>query len=162
MLLGYVSDEMYVAIAGALVELRQGDVSIEARSRASGAIHAEVGPGAWEVILSHPGHTRKTVQVEFTEKPHQFRLMSDRLLGYMWPKWIEAGGRGQIRLHATRPADSACGGMAAAGHPSVAPCATSPSPRGAASRSCPTATSRSPELAGTSMATRSPRTGASS
>jgi N,N-dimethylformamidase len=105
MLLGYVSDEMYVAIAGALVELRQGDVSIEAHSRASGGIHAEVGPGAWEVILSHPGHTRKTVQVEFTEKPHQFRLMSDRLLGYMWPKWIEAGGRGQIRLHATRPAE---------------------------------------------------------
>jgi N,N-dimethylformamidase len=105
MLLGYVSDEMYVAIADVLIELRQGSESIETRSRASGAIHAETGPGEWEVILSHPGHTRKTVRVTFSETPHQFRLMSDRLVGYMWPKWIEAGGRGQIRLHATRPAD---------------------------------------------------------
>ena len=105
MLIGYVSDEMYVAIAEVQIELRQGSTSIETRSRASGAIQADPGPGQWEVILSHSGYTRKTVQVTFSDTPYQFRLMSDRLFGYMWPKWIEAGGRGQIRLHATQPVD---------------------------------------------------------
>ena len=105
MLIGYVSDEMYVAIADVLVELRQGSTSIETRSRASGAIHATPGPGQWEVILSHSGYTRKSVQATFGEAPAQFRLMSDRLVGYMWPKWIQAGGRGEIRIHTRHPAD---------------------------------------------------------
>jgi N,N-dimethylformamidase len=105
MLIGYVSNEMYIAIAGALIELRQGTLSIETRSRASGAIHCDVGPGEWEVVLSHPGYTRKVVEVTFSEQPHQFRLMSDRLLGYMWPKWVQAGDRAELRIHATEPLD---------------------------------------------------------
>ena len=34
-------------------------------------------------------------------EPLQFRLLSDGLLGYMWPKWIRAGERSEIRIHST-------------------------------------------------------------
>ena len=40
MLLGYVSDERYVALSDVLLEFEQGGRSIEARSRATGAVHA--------------------------------------------------------------------------------------------------------------------------
>jgi len=54
MLLGYVSDERYIALSGVEVELRSSHGSIAARSRASGAIHAEIDPGRYEAILAQP------------------------------------------------------------------------------------------------------------
>ncbi len=31
--------------------------------------------------------------------PHQFRLLSDGLLGYAWPKWVRAGEKSEFRVH---------------------------------------------------------------
>ena len=35
---------------------------------------------------------------------HHFRLLSDNLSGYVWPKWTRSGEVGQVRLHS--PHDS--------------------------------------------------------
>jgi N,N-dimethylformamidase len=105
MLIGYVSDEMHVAIADALLELRREGRSIEARSRASGAVHADPEPGTWEVVLTKPGYGRKSVTLEVSAgmTPHRFRLLSDRLLGYCWPKWVRAGEPVELRVHSPEP-----------------------------------------------------------
>jgi hypothetical protein len=31
--------------------------------------------------------------------PHQFRLLTDGLLGYAWPKWAQSGERSEFRVH---------------------------------------------------------------
>ncbi|MFN9969228.1 MAG: N,N-dimethylformamidase beta subunit family domain-containing protein, partial [Phycisphaerae bacterium] len=31
--------------------------------------------------------------------PHHFRLLSDCLLGYAWPKWVRAGDESEFRVH---------------------------------------------------------------
>ena len=58
-LIGYVSDEWHVAIEGAALEFIRGEgperVSVEAHSRASGAIHADLEPGAWTVAVWQAG-----------------------------------------------------------------------------------------------------------
>lgn len=102
MLVGYVSDENYVAVTDVAVEfLADGDV-YEARSSATGALRADLPEGRYEVVLSHPGYTPKRTHAELrTGAPVQFRLMSDRLLGYAWPKWVTAGARSQVRVHSS-------------------------------------------------------------
>ena len=100
MLLGYVSDERYVALAGVEVELLAAGQSIATRSRASGALHADVAPGTYEVILSKEGYGSKRVAVELTERqPHHFRLLANGLLGYAWPKWVRGGEQSEFRVH---------------------------------------------------------------
>ena len=57
MLIGYVSDEKYVALADVLVEFTntKGE-SWEARSRAgSGSIHCDLPPGDYVVTLNKAG-----------------------------------------------------------------------------------------------------------
>jgi N,N-dimethylformamidase len=100
MLLGYVSDERFVALAGVEVELVGAGASVAARSRASGAIHSEIGPGRYEVILSKDGYGSKRVIADLAEsQPLQFRLLKDGLLGYAWPKWVRAGESSEFRVH---------------------------------------------------------------
>jgi hypothetical protein len=105
MLIGYVSDEQHVAIADAQLEFARDGESVEVRSRASGAVHAEIGPGRWTVTLAKPGYTRKFVDLDVKSDmaPHRFRLLSDRLLGYAWPKWALPGERVELRIHAQEP-----------------------------------------------------------
>ena len=104
-LVGYVSDEKYVALPGVLLEFQrdgQGSTkqSVEARSRATGAVYAAVEPGEWRVTLQHPGYGAKTVKMTVdAAKPHHFRLLADQLLGYAWPKWVRAGERSEFRVH---------------------------------------------------------------
>ena len=45
MLIGYVSDERYVALPDVLLEFSRDGESVEARSRASGSVHAELAQG---------------------------------------------------------------------------------------------------------------------
>jgi N,N-dimethylformamidase len=100
MLIGYVSDERYVALADVLLEFENAGTSVEARSRASGAVHADLAEGPYRVTLSKPGHGAKCMPISVSAgKPYQFRLLSDGLLGYAWPKWVRAGDKSEFRVH---------------------------------------------------------------
>lgn len=105
MLIGYVSDEYYAALPDVLVELRPASgPAVLTRSWPSGAVHAEVAAGPCEVVLALPGFGPKRVQVDIRpEKPIHFRLLSDRLLGYAWPKWCRGGESVEFRVHSVEP-----------------------------------------------------------
>jgi N,N-dimethylformamidase len=108
-LVGYVSDESHVAIEGATLEFIRGEgegrTSVEAHSRASGAVYADLEPGEWIVAVGKPGFGRKLtdIDVEPGMAPRRFRLLADRLLGYAWPKWVRAGEQVELRMHASEP-----------------------------------------------------------
>ncbi|MBA2520574.1 MAG: carboxypeptidase regulatory-like domain-containing protein [Chloroflexia bacterium] len=105
MLVGYVSDERYIAIFDAGVEFeRDGERVAVARSSPRGAIEAAIGPGRYRVTLVKPGFGSKSVEIAVDPAtPHQFRLLSDTLLGYVWPKWVRSGERSEFRVHAVEP-----------------------------------------------------------
>src|SRR5260370_21450971 len=105
MLVGYVSDEYYAALADVLIELRSPNGSpMVTRSGPSGAICADLPAGSYEICLSRPGFGSKRVKVSVPgQSPVQFRLLSDRLLGYAWPKWCRAGDGVPFRVHALEP-----------------------------------------------------------
>ena len=101
MLVGYVSDERYVAVPDVLLEFERDGESIEARSRATGSVHADVSPGEYKVTLYKAGFGSKSAQVTVNpDKPYHFRLLPDTILGYMWPKWVKAGEKSEFRVHA--------------------------------------------------------------
>jgi hypothetical protein len=105
MLIGYVSDERYAAVADVLLEFvdDRGN-SWEARSRASGSIHANLPAGEYTVTLQKPGFGGKRSRVRLpSTEPHQFRLLSEGLLGYAWPKWVRSGERSEFHVHAVEP-----------------------------------------------------------
>jgi hypothetical protein len=101
MLVGYVSNERYVALDQVRVEFQQNGQSVAvATSTPRGAINAEIAPGEYTVTLSKDGHGPKSVVMQAQEgKPYQFRLLSDTLYGYMWPKWVKSGQRSEFRVH---------------------------------------------------------------
>ena len=105
MLVAYVSDERFLALPDVLLEFERDGCSVETRSRASGSVHAELPPGAYRVTLQKPGFGAKRVDVEVGpgRPPHQFRLLSDGLLGYAWPKWVKAGEKSEFRVHSVEP-----------------------------------------------------------
>ncbi len=104
MLIGYASDERYVALADVLFEFEDRLGSFEVRSRASGAVHADIEPGPYRVTISKPGYGAKRVELTVAHgRPYQFRLLADGLLGYAWPKWVRAGQRGEFRVHSVEP-----------------------------------------------------------
>jgi len=102
MLVGYVSDERYVSIPDVLLEFEYDGSSIEARSRATGAVHAEVEAGReYKVTLACRGYGFKSIFMTPKEDElYHFRLLTDSLLGYMWPKWVKAGEKSEFRVHA--------------------------------------------------------------
>jgi hypothetical protein len=101
MLVGYVSDERYLALGDVMFELENESVAVEARSRANGAVYADAPPGRYEVTLSRPGYGAKRVTVTLGGgEPYQFRLLPDGVLGYAWPKWSRAGEAAEWRVHA--------------------------------------------------------------
>ena len=65
MLLGYVSDERYLALAGVEIEILGPHDSLATRSRASGSVHADIEPGRYEIILAKDGYGSKRVTVDF-------------------------------------------------------------------------------------------------
>lgn len=103
MLIGYVSDERYVALPDVQVELiNQQGQSWAFRSRASGSIHGDLPAGIYDIALARSGYGSKRVrQLDLpTPRPHQFRLLSDSLYGYAWPKWVRSGEAAEFRVHA--------------------------------------------------------------
>jgi N,N-dimethylformamidase len=105
MLVAYVSDERYVALADVILEFEGHSGSFEARSRATGSVHVELPSGTYKVTLQMAGFGAKSVCVEIApgRAPHQFRLLSDSLLGYAWPKWVKAGEKSEFRVHSVEP-----------------------------------------------------------
>jgi N,N-dimethylformamidase len=105
-LIGYVSDERYVAIADALVEFeRDGQSVAVVRSTPRGGIYANLEPGRYRVTLVRDGFGSKHVELDIDKDspPHHFRLLSDGLLGYVWPKWVRSGELSEFRVHAVEP-----------------------------------------------------------
>ena len=104
MLIGYVSDEYYAALGDTVLEFR-GDNGRRAvvHSYPSGAVEADIPAGVYAVCLAKPGFGAKRVQVTAGQTPVHLRLLSDRLLGYAWPKWCRAGAAVQFRVHTVEP-----------------------------------------------------------
>lgn len=102
MLIGYVSDEKYVALPEVLLEfVDDKGHSFEARSRATGSVYADLPAGDYTVTLQKAGYGSKRVRLHLpVVQPHQFRLLSDGLLGYAWPKCVRAGEQSEFRVHA--------------------------------------------------------------
>ncbi len=105
MLIGYVSDENYVALADVLLEFDGEPGVFTTRSSASGAVRLELPPGSYTVTLQKPGCGSKRVRLGWTHGrvPCQFRLLVDGLLGYAWPKWVKGGAKAEFRVHSVEP-----------------------------------------------------------
>jgi hypothetical protein len=101
MLIGYVSDEQFVAIADAQVQFEAGgSLAAVVRSTPSGAIHADLPAGPYRVTLARDGFGAKRVDMTVGEQnPYQFRLLSNALCGFAWPKWLRSGDRCEFRVH---------------------------------------------------------------
>ncbi len=100
MLVGYVSNERYVALADVLFEFRNEAGVTTARSTVSGSVYADVAPGEYEVVLGRDGYGSKIVTMTISETdPYHFRLLSDCLLGYMSPRCVRSGERSEFRVH---------------------------------------------------------------
>src|SRR5262249_17094366 len=100
-LIGYVSDERYVAVPDAVLEFisARGE-SFEARSRASGAVYVHVPDGEYRVVIQKPGFGAKFSRITRpVTQPHRFRLLTDGLMGYAWPKWVRSGEKSEFRVH---------------------------------------------------------------
>ncbi len=103
--IGYVSDERYVALPDVNLEFVnfRGE-SWETRSRATGSVHLDLPSGEYIVTLQKPGFGGKRVKLTLpTSQPHQFRLLSDGLLGYAWPKCVQSGEDSEFRVHSVEP-----------------------------------------------------------
>jgi N,N-dimethylformamidase len=107
MLIGYVSDERYVALPGVGLEFQRADGETVAivTSSPRGAVFADLTPGEYKVTLQKEGFGAKIVDltVGAAHTPYPFRLLSNRIRGYMWPKWVKSGERAEFRVHATEP-----------------------------------------------------------
>jgi N,N-dimethylformamidase len=101
MLIGYVSDENFVALSGVALEFeRDGQFVAAVNSTASGAVRGDIPAGSYRVTLTKAGYGSKRVTADVTEKtPIQFRLLSDSPYGYAWPKWTKAGEKSEFRVH---------------------------------------------------------------
>lgn len=105
MLIGYVSDERYVALADVSVEFEGEAGSFEARSRATGSVHADLPPGRYRTTLQKPGFGSKSILLDVGpgQACHQFRLLADGLLGYAWPKCVRSEEKSEFRVHSVEP-----------------------------------------------------------
>ena len=101
MLVGYVSNERYVALPDVLFEFRRDGNVTTARSTISGSVYADVSPGEYEVVVGRDGYGSKIVTMTVSEsEPYHFRLLSDCLLGYMSPRCVKSGEKSEFRVHA--------------------------------------------------------------
>lgn len=105
MLIGHVSDEYDVAIPDVIVEIeRDGETVAVVRSSPRGKVEADVGPGPCRVTLAMEGFGSKSVEFDIDPaSPRRFRLLSDCLLGYAWPKWVRSGEPSEFRVHSVEP-----------------------------------------------------------
>lgn len=106
MQIGWVSDEYDLAIAGVVVDVeRDGAVVAQVRSGATGAILVDVPPGPCVLSLACVGYGAKRVRAVLgpDRPPLRLRLLSDRLIGFVWPRWVAGGGSSEVRFHGVEP-----------------------------------------------------------
>jgi len=100
MLIGYVSDERYVALPGVSFEFVNDSARVQVSSSASGAVEADLSPGLYDVTLFREGYGSKRVSITVNPtEPYQFRMLKNGLLGYVWPKCVKSGERSEFRVH---------------------------------------------------------------
>jgi hypothetical protein len=100
--IAYVSDENYLALAEVAAEVQSTDTGaiFVLKSSPRGAFYGDIRRGRYRVTLAKEGYGSKWLECDLdSSKPYQFRLLSDSLLGFMWPKWSRAGDRSEIRAH---------------------------------------------------------------
>jgi len=105
-LLAYVSDEMYLALSDVMAEFEPaaGGVPVILRSSPRGAFYGDISAGSYRVTLAKSGYGSKSALVHFDESgPVQFRLLSDGIVGYMWPKWVRGDEAAEYRVHSVEP-----------------------------------------------------------
>jgi N,N-dimethylformamidase len=105
-LIGYVSDERFVALADVLLEFqRAGELAAVVRSTPRGGIYVDLPPGDYQVTLVKDGYGSKRVNITILAgaAPYQFRLLSDCILGYVWPRSVKTGERSEFRVHSAEP-----------------------------------------------------------
>ena len=166
MLIGYVSDERYLALPDVALEFVDdrgavvgGPVTGDRRGprRPPGrALHASP--------CSSPATGRSAAGSSVpAASPHQFRLLADGLSGYVWPKWVRGGEAGEFRVHCRRavPPGAVAIRLVAGARPRASAGSTSTA-RGRRCRSRPTATTPRRAWSGTRSATTARRTGSSS
>jgi len=101
MLIGYVSDERHIALHDVQFEIASETLHVEARSRATGEIFADIPPGPYTVTCQKDGYGPKRAQINLhPDRPHHFRLLAHKLLGYAWPKCVKSGEKSEFRVHA--------------------------------------------------------------
>lgn len=105
MFIGYVSDERYVALSDVVLEFQQnGKTLAVVRSTPRGGIYADLPPGEYKVTLVKDGYGSKSVTMTANEaRPYHFRLLSDCILGYVWPRAVKTGERSEFRVHSPEP-----------------------------------------------------------
>ncbi|MGE0212901.1 MAG: N,N-dimethylformamidase beta subunit family domain-containing protein [Parvibaculaceae bacterium] len=104
MLVCYISEETYAALADVLVEIAAPEGPLLLRSGVTGAVHADLRPGRYRAWFAKPGFGSKHVDLDLPSKtPHQVRLLSDCVLGYAWPKWVRAREAAEFRVHSPEP-----------------------------------------------------------
>jgi hypothetical protein len=102
MLIGYVSNENDLALLDVVLEFHSGGEPLAVvTSSPRGAIYADLPDGEYRVTLAKPGYGSKTVDIVIApdDLPHRFRLLSDNLYGYAWPKWVSGGDAAEFRVH---------------------------------------------------------------
>jgi len=81
MLIGYVSDERYIALHDVQFEIASATLHIETRSRATGEIFADIPPGPYTVTCQKDGYGPKRAQINLNpDRPHHFRLLVDGIV----------------------------------------------------------------------------------
>lgn len=106
MLIGFVSDERYVALADVMLEFQQNRKTVAVvRSTPRGGVYAEIPPGDYRVTLVRDGFGSKIAAITVSDgaPPFQFRMLSDCILGYVWPRSVRSGGRSEFRVHSPEP-----------------------------------------------------------
>jgi N,N-dimethylformamidase len=104
-LIGFVSDEYFSALDDVGVEFQAAGATVAVtRSSPRGAILADLPAGDYDVTLVKQGFGSKRVSVTLpTAAPLQFRLLTDCILGYVWPREARAGERSEFLVHAAEP-----------------------------------------------------------
>ena len=98
------SDESYLALAGVdaeFVSLTTGEI-IRLNSSPTGAFYADLPEGRYRITLAKAGYGSKWVGYDIGPTPLSLRLLSDCLLGYIYPKWAQGGDKAELRLHSAK------------------------------------------------------------